>query len=131
MNSLEIPIFMDELPPSRKTVVSSDTVKVTSNAPNWEDAKENVLPSKKGRSIKTFKDNLLASKDELVELKTTEEGFMTRLASTSDPREKLSIYSDQVKWARKAFPHNASKLKEVLEVSEHFFRLLSSLILHS
>eukprot|EP01039_Chlorochromonas_danica_P008959 gene8959-9887_t len=118
MNSLEIPIFMDELPPSRKTattVASLDSLKATNNAPNWEDAKENVLPSKKGRSIKTFKDNLLASKDELVELKTTEEGFMTSLSSTSDPREKLSIYCQLVKWARKAFPHNASKLKEVLE----------------
>eukprot|EP00981_Chlorochromonas_danica_P014264 scaffold7649_cov165-Ochromonas_danica.AAC.4 len=111
---------MDELPPSRKTattVASLDSLKATNNAPNWEDAKENVLPSKKGRSIKTFKDNLLASKDELVELKTTEEGFMTSLSSTSDPREKLSIYCQLVKWARKAFPHNASKLKEVLEVS--------------
>lgn len=86
--------------------------------PVWEAAKENVLPVKKGRSVKTLRESVVQSDDELRKIDEAEKQFRKRLLETEDPSSKILVYAEYVKWARVTFPHNSAKEKEVLEVSK-------------
>eukprot|EP01031_Cornospumella_fuschlensis_P026135 gene26135-31558_t len=85
--------------------------------PNWEAAKENVLPAKRGRTVKGLKDiTVLKCSTEAQESDKENERFKQRLSQCHDLNEKLDIYVMYVKWARDNFPNEASKEKKVLEM---------------
>lgn len=91
---------------------------INESVPNWEAAKENVLPAKRGRAVKGLKDiTVLKCSTEAQENDKENERFKQRLVQCHDLSEKLDIYVMYVKWARDNFPNEANKEKKVLEVN--------------
>jgi hypothetical protein len=81
----------------------------------WEAAKENILPTKKGRSIGGLKDNLKTICSEEKMLKATEENYLSQLKMESSIVSKVELYGKFISWARENFPKAPTKEKEVLE----------------
>ncbi len=82
----------------------------------WEASKENVMPLKRGRSIKTLNENLEKPlKHEKVE-KMHENIFEEKIKTSNTSIDLLASYINYVKWTRDTFPSNADKSLKLLEV---------------
>eukprot|EP01050_Picozoa_sp_SAG11_P025079 SAG11_NODE_5546_length_1530_cov_1.257862_1_plen_473_part_10 len=81
----------------------------------WEKSKENVMPLKRGRSVKGLKLGLGGSTKKGKSLiETQRQGFEAELQSntSSDP---LDIWIRYIKWMQAAFPKGSTELLPVLE----------------
>ena len=89
----------------------------TENAPAWEAYKENVLPIKRGRSVKGLSESLQKSSDSASIDKLREKVFEdTIIAAGKTPKELLEAYILYFKWTRDAYPSSAEKALNLLEV---------------
>jgi hypothetical protein len=88
--------------------------------PTWEASKENVLPLKRGRSVKGLS-KALESNAHASDLLTQEQSFEQQIEETkksSDKERLLKDYLAYFKWMRDAYPSNHEKALKILEVSE-------------
>ena len=96
----------------------------------WEACKENVLPIKRGRSVKGLGESLQHRPASDNSLETQEKAFETRIAAaTADEgtqgapsgvrsaSELLEVYIQYYGWTRDAFPSSSDKALRLLEVS--------------
>jgi hypothetical protein len=88
------------------------------NVPSWEASKENVLPIKKGRSVKGLSEALSRNViSENTNEKNQEKAFETELKTEfANAEDKLAVYIKYYKWIRDAFPTQSDKALKLLEV---------------
>ena len=90
------------------------------SVPAWEQSKENVVPSKRGRSIEVLEKvkSSLKTHDIKIGLSEGEKLFESELVNdTNDAQSLLEIYIRYYKWSRDNFPSNHEKSLLILEVS--------------
>ena len=83
----------------------------------WELRKENVIPIKRGRSVKGLQESLLRPNHLDESESTREKGFQDELkAHVDSPIGQLETYIKYFKWTRDRFPTNSDKALKLLEV---------------
>lgn len=88
------------------------------DAPIWENCKENVMPIKRGRSVKVLEDSLsLKSSETRAQLENQEKLFEKNLKEneSSPKQDLLEIYLKYFKWIRDAYPSRSDKALVILE----------------
>lgn len=90
------------------------TAPESSETPNWEALKENVLPVKKGRSAKGLSMKL-AENNSKMDNKAREQAFEDLLDAAKSPKECLQSYIKYIKWIREEYPSNSDKTLQLLE----------------
>ena len=96
--------------------------------PNWEASKENVLPIKRGRSVKVLTENLGTEKSNDNGIKLREKIFHDKILNAADnPSELFEVYVTYLKWTRDTFQSNNEKAMKILEVPMLHISILCSL----
>ena len=84
----------------------------------WELSKENVIPIKRGRSVKGLQESLLKPHHGEDTDSAREQVFQEELKLNKDsPIAQLDTYIKYFKWTRDRFPTNSDKALKLLEVS--------------
>ena len=86
--------------------------------PSWEASKENVLPIKRGRSVKVLTENVAGEKSQSDNnIKIREKIFHDKILNAENsPTELFEVYVSYFKWTRDTFPSNNEKTVKILEV---------------
>lgn len=90
----------------------------------WEASKENVLPIKRGRSVKGLCENLEKpiiqqsnNSVEKMQEKIFENNLKMKVPDEKSETEMLDAYLQYIKWTRDTYPTNSEKTLKLLEVS--------------
>lgn len=90
----------------------------------WEACKENILPIKRGRSVKGLNETLDKPfpKNGEFSVEKMQENIFVNTLKLKVPEEKtelemLDAYINYIKWTRDTYPTNSDKSLKLLEVS--------------
>ena len=83
---------------------------------DWELCKENVLPIKRGRSVKGLQENTNPGLQKEKELALAEKSVEDKIRGTTLSINLLNEYTAFYKWTRDNFPSNSEKALKILEV---------------
>lgn len=89
--------------------------------PTWEASKENVLPLKRGRSVKGLSKALEMNHE--TDLLNQEQRFEQQIEDTRKTLDKQQLLEDYLayfKWTRDSYPSNHEKALKILEVSRQY-----------
>lgn len=92
--------------------------------PVWEACKENVLPTKRGRSAKGLSNILQPDQAFKKDLQQSERNFTTRIEEAKaigNNQALLEAYAERLKWTHESFPSSDKEAIKLLEVIQYLF----------
>ena len=95
---------------------------MTDTQVDWENCKENVLPIKKGRSLKKLGESTLFQVKDFKQQEEENELELRQIIESNDGQRIFEKFLSNFKWIRDTFPTNNEKALDVLEVTYYSIR---------